>query len=164
MTKLVNELYADVYSKVYDFHSIGLDTLIFWSKTKSNNPYAAVIPIFYKAFIDDCSPLINGDGETSRDFTFVENAVQANIKAMLIPSLNMSDERYVDQITLNQIIDLLRNISCKSIKTLHGAERLGDIRHSKANITKIKNAIGYDPVIRFKEGLEIVYNWYKKYI
>tara|TARA_Y100001958_G_scaffold98184_1_gene67834 strand:- start:22983 stop:23984 length:1002 start_codon:yes stop_codon:yes gene_type:complete len=168
VTKLVNELYADVYSKVYDFHSIGLRYFnIFGPKQNPNNPYAAVIPIFCKAFIDDCSPLINGDGETSRDFTFVENAVQANIKAMLIPSLAKHEVMNVacgDQITLNQMVDLLRNISCKSIKALHGAERLGDIRHSKANIGKIKNALGYDPVIRFKEGLEIVYNCYKKNI
>ncbi len=168
VTKLVNELYADVYSKVYGFHSIGLRYFnIFGPKQNPNNPYAAVIPIFCKAFIDDCSPLINGDGETSRDFTFVENAVQANIKAMLIPSLAKHEVMNVacgDQITLNQIIDLLRNISCKSIKALHGEERLGDIRHSNANIAKIKNALGYDPVIRFKEGLKIVYNWYKKNI
>ena len=122
VTKLVNELYAEVYSKVYDFHSIGLRYFnIFGPKQNPNNPYAAVIPIFCKAFIDDRSPLINGDGGTSRDFTFVENAVQANIKAMLIPPLAKHEVMNVacgDQITLNQMVDILQEISFKSIKSL----------------------------------------------
>jgi UDP-N-acetylglucosamine 4-epimerase len=85
VTKLVNELYADVYSKVYGLHTIGLRYFnVFGPKQNPNNPYAAVIPIFCKAFIEGKQPTINGDGLTSRDFTFVENAVQANIRAMLI--------------------------------------------------------------------------------
>lgn len=166
VTKLLNELYADVYSKVYHFHSIGLRYFnIFGPKQNPNNPYAAVIPIFCQAFIDGRSPLINGDGETSRDFTFVENAVQANIKAMAISSLAKHEVMNVacgDQITLNQMINLLQDISFKSIKALYGAERLGDVRHSRANITKIQNVLGYNPIIRFREGLEIVYSWYKE--
>ncbi len=166
VTKLVNELYAEVYSKVYGFHSIGLRYFnIFGPKQNPNNPYAAVIPIFCKAFIEDLSPLINGDGGTSRDFTFVENAVQANIKAMLIPPLVKHEVMNVacgDQITLNQMVDILQDISFKSIKSLYGPERLGDVRHSKANISKIQNGLGYQPIIRFREGLEIVYSWYKE--
>ena len=88
VTKLVNELYADVFSRVYSFHTIGLRYFnIFGPKQNPNNPYAAVIPIFCKNFINKKSPTINGDGNTSRDFTFIENAVQANIKAMLYPPL-----------------------------------------------------------------------------
>ena len=166
VTKLVNELYADVYSKVYNFHTIGLRYFnIFGPKQNPNNPYAAVIPIFCKAFIEGRSPLINGDGETSRDFTFVENAVQANIKALLLPIIPKHEVMNVacgDQITLNQMINLLQDISFKSIKALYGAERLGDVRHSRANITKIQNVLGYNPIIRFREGLEIVYSWYKE--
>jgi UDP-N-acetylglucosamine 4-epimerase len=165
VTKLVNELYADVYSRVYGFHAIGLRYFnIFGPKQNPNNPYAAVIPIFCQAFIDGRSPLINGDGETSRDFTFVENAVQANIKAMISPSLTKHEVMNVacgDQITLNQMINLLKDVSFKSINALYGAERLGDVRHSRANIAKIQNVLGYKPVIRFREGLEIVYSWYK---
>lgn len=165
VTKLVNELYAEVYSKVYNFHTIGLRYFnIFGPKQNPNNPYAAVIPIFCQAFIDGRSPLINGDGQTSRDFTFVENAVQANIKAMLVHPLSKHEVFNVacgDQITLNDIIELLGSISQRKIKPTYGPERIGDIRHSKASIEKIKNIIGYNPEYFFKDGLSIVYKWYE---
>jgi UDP-N-acetylglucosamine 4-epimerase len=165
VTKLVNELYADVYSKVYNFHTIGLRYFnIFGPKQNPNNPYAAVIPIFCQAFIDGRSPLINGDGETSRDFTFVENAVQANIKAMLIPPLAKHEVMNVacgDQITLNEIVEMLALISQREIKASYGPERIGDVRHSKASIEKIKKIIDYKPKYFFKDGLSIVYNWYE---
>ena len=165
VTKLVNELYADVYSKVYDFHTIGLRYFnIFGPKQNPNNPYAAVIPIFCKAFIDGRSPLINGDGETSRDFTFVENAVQANIKAMLLPIIVKHEVMNVacgDNISLNQMVELLGKISQKNVLPSYGQERTGDIRHSKASIEKIKKNIGYVPKYYFEEGLTIVYKWYE---
>jgi UDP-N-acetylglucosamine 4-epimerase len=164
VTKLVNELYADVFSKVYGLHSIGLRYFnVFGPKQNPNNPYAAVIPIFCKHFIDGTEPTINGDGETSRDFTFVENAVQANIKAMLSKPLVKHEVMNVacgDQITLNEIVDLLSVISQREIKAIYGPERIGDIRHSKASISKIVNSIGYNPKFFFKEGLAIVYKWY----
>jgi UDP-N-acetylglucosamine 4-epimerase len=165
VTKLVNELYADVYSKVYDFHTIGLRYFnIFGPKQNPNNPYAAVIPIFCQAFIDGRSPLINGDGETSRDFTFVENAVQANIKSMLITPLAKHEVMNVacgDQITLNEIVEMLALISQREIKASYGPERNGDVRHSKASIEKIKKYIDYNPKYFFKDGLSIVYKWYE---
>jgi UDP-N-acetylglucosamine 4-epimerase len=165
VTKLVNELYADVYSKVYDFHTIGLRYFnIFGPKQNPNNPYAAVIPIFCQAFIDDRSPLINGDGETSRDFTFVENAIQANIKAMLLPTLTKHEVMNVacgDQITLNKMVKLLIEISQKEVRVSYGPERNGDVRHSKASIEKINKYIGYTPKYYFEEGLTIVYKWYE---
>jgi UDP-N-acetylglucosamine 4-epimerase len=165
VTKLVNELYAEVYSKIYNFHTIGLRYFnIFGPKQNPNNPYAAVIPIFCQAFIDGRSPLINGDGQTSRDFTFVENAVQANIRAMLVHPLSKHEVFNVacgDQITLNEIIELLGLISQRKIKPTYGPERIGDIRHSKASIEKIKNIIGYNPEYFFKDGLSIVYKWYE---
>jgi UDP-N-acetylglucosamine 4-epimerase len=165
VTKLVNELYADVFSKVYDFHTIGLRYFnIFGPKQNPNNPYAAVIPIFCQAFIEGRSPLINGDGETSRDFTFVENAVQANIKAMLLPIIAKHEVMNVacgDQISLNKMVELLRKISKKEVLPSYGRERTGDIRHSKASIEKIKKIIGYTPKYYFEEGLTIVYKWYE---
>jgi UDP-N-acetylglucosamine 4-epimerase len=165
VTKLVNELYADVYSKVYDFHTIGLRYFnIFGPKQNPNNPYAAVIPIFCQAFIDGRSPLINGDGETSRDFTFVENAVQANIKGMLLPKLAKHLVMNVacgDQISLNEIIKFLKEISQKKVSASYGPERNGDVRHSKASIEKIKEIIGYSPKYYFEDGLTIVYKWYE---
>ena len=164
VTKLVNELYADVFSRVYNFHSIGLRYFnIFGPKQNENNPYAAVIPIFCKHFIEGTQPTINGDGETSRDFTFVENAVQANIKAMLLPSLAKHEIMNIacgEQVTLNQSIEMLKLISNKDITALYGTPRKGDVMHSKASIEKARNFIGYSPKYFFKDGLSIVYKWY----
>jgi UDP-N-acetylglucosamine 4-epimerase len=165
VTKLVNELYADVFSKVYGFHSIGLRYFnVFGPKQNPNNPYAAVIPIFCKHFIDNTLPTINGDGLTSRDFTFVENAVQANIKAMLLPEINKHEVMNMacgDQVTLNEMIEMLNQISGKSIVANYGPERKGDVKHSKASIDKISQLLNYLPQFRFRNGLEIVFDWYK---
>jgi UDP-N-acetylglucosamine/UDP-N-acetylgalactosamine 4-epimerase len=166
VTKLVNELYADVFSRVYGFNTIGLRYFnIFGPKQNPNNPYAAVIPIFCKSFIKGVPPLIHGDGESSRDFTFVENAVQANIKAFCSNELSNHQVFNVacgDQISLNEIIVHLKTLSGKQLEAKFGPERIGDVRHSKANIEKIANLLGYEANIRFSEGLEIVYNWYKE--
>jgi UDP-N-acetylglucosamine 4-epimerase len=165
VTKLVNELYANVFSEVYGFHTIGLRYFnIFGPKQSANNPYAAVIPIFCKHFIDGTQPTINGDGETSRDFTFVENAVQANIKAMLLPKLEKHHVFNIacgDQISLKQMIFMLNKMSGKILEATYGPERKGDVRHSKASIEKVEKFCGYVPKFRFEEGLEIVYNWYQ---
>jgi UDP-N-acetylglucosamine 4-epimerase len=168
VTKLVNEIYADVFSKVYGFHTIGLRYFnVFGPKQNPNNPYAAVIPIFCKKIIENQSPTINGDGQTSRDFTFVENVVQANIKSLF--SLNNSDVNKKhsvfnvacgEQTSLNDIIEILNKISGKSISPTYGNERAGDIKHSKANIDLIKKMINYEPVVNFEIGLEYVYNYY----
>jgi UDP-N-acetylglucosamine 4-epimerase len=164
-TKLVNELYAEVYSKVYGFHTIGLRYFnVFGPKQNPNNPNAAVIPIFCKHFINGTQPTINGDGLTSRDFTFVENAVQANIKAMLLTSIDKHEVMNMacgDQVTLNEIFEMLKEISGNDIHDNYGPERKGDVRHSKASIDKISNLLNYEPKFRFQKGLEIVFDWYK---
>jgi UDP-N-acetylglucosamine 4-epimerase len=166
VTKAVNEMYADVFSKVYGLHTIGLRYFnIFGPKQNPNNPYAAVIPLFCKHFIDGTQPTINGDGLASRDFTFVENAVQANIKAFLYEDLTSHQVFNVacgDQITLNDMINTLQKISNKDIKALYGPVREGDIQHSKASIEKISTLLGYIPQFNFEKGLGIVYNWYKR--
>jgi len=165
VTKLVNELYADVFSRVYNLHTIGLRYFnIFGPNQNPDNPYAAVIPIFCKAYINGEAPNINGDGITSRDFTFVENAIQANIKAMLFEDLEKHEIMNVacgDQISLNEMIELLKKISGKEINAIYLPERAGDVKHSKASIDKIKEVLNYHPEYRFQEGLEIVYEWYK---
>lgn len=167
VTKLVNELYADVFSRVYGFHTIGLRYFnIFGPKQNPNNPYAAVIPIFCKHFIEGTIPTINGDGNTSRDFTFVENAVQANILALLnglsvpLTKHEVFNVACGDQISLNELVSLLRKVSGKNIDVLHGSSRKGDVQHSKASIAKFNAHCGYLPKFSFKEGLEIAYNWY----
>jgi UDP-N-acetylglucosamine 4-epimerase len=165
VTKLVNELYADVYSKVYGLNTIGLRYFnVFGPKQNPNNPYAAVIPIFCKAFIDGVQPTINGDGLTSRDFTFVENAVQANIKAMLFPEIERHEVMNMacgDQVTLKEMIEILNQLSGQNIKPIYGPERKGDVKHSKASINKISRLLNYEPQYRFQKGLEIVFEWYK---
>lgn len=165
VTKLVNELYGDVFSRVYGMHIIGLRYFnIFGPKQNPNNPYAAVIPIFCKNFINGQQPIIYGNGETSRDFTFVENAVQANIKAFFAPNICTHEVMNVacgEQYSLNETIELLNKLTGQSIIVNYGPERSGDVRHSKASIKKIKRLIGFKPTVRFREGLKIVYNWYE---
>jgi UDP-N-acetylglucosamine 4-epimerase len=166
ITKLVNELYGDVFSKIYGFHSIGLRYFnIFGPKQNPDNPYAAVIPIFCKAFSKKLSPTIFGDGNTSRDFTFVENAIQANVKALFSSSLEKHEVMNVacgDQISLNEMVSILNGLCKSNILPIYGPERVGDVRHSKASIEKIYKSLGYEPKIYFEEGLRIVFKWYKE--
>lgn len=165
VTKLINEIYAEIYSKVYDFHTVGLRYFnIFGPKQTPNNPYAAVIPIFCDCFINDKNPIINGDGQTSRDFTFVSNAIQANIKALITSKLSKHKVYNVacgEQTSLNEIINILSVISGKKKKPTYGPERKGDVKHSRADISKITTDLNYQPDIYFQEGLEFVYQWYK---
>lgn len=165
VTKLVNELYGDVFSKVYDFHLVGLRYFnVFGPKQNPNNPYAAVIPIFCKHFIDGTSPKVNGDGETSRDFTFIENVIQANIKSLFFDGLNKHEVFNVacgDQITLNNMLDQLKSLSNKQLPIEYMPERKGDVRHSKASLKKINEILGYQPEYDFQMGLQIVFDWYK---
>lgn len=165
VTKLVNELYADVFSKVYGLNTIGLRYFnVFGPRQNANNPYAAVIPIFCKHFIEGTQPTINGDGMTSRDFTFVENAVQANIKAMLYDRLDKHEVFNMacgDQVSLNEMVEMLRGISNKEIKVIYGPERAGDVKHSKASIEKIIEILNYSPEYKFEKGLKIVFEWYQ---
>ena len=171
VTKAVNEYYADVFSQVYGFHTIGLRYFnVFGPRQNPNNPYAAVIPIFCKHFMDGSTPTINGDGETSRDFTFVENAVQANIQSMLhgvgqTAEKGMTQHEVInvacgDQVTLNEMVEMLNDITGKGITAQYGPERPGDVRHSRAQISKAEQLFGYAPRFRFQEGLKIVYDWY----
>lgn len=166
VTKLVNELYADVFSKVYGLHTVGLRYFnVFGPRQNPDNPYAAAIPLFCKAFINDFPPTILGDGETSRDFTFVENAVQANIRAMLSDDIQKHEVFNIacgDQVSLNKMLELLQQLSQKNIMPNFGPERKGDVRHSKASIEKAKQILGYDPLFNFKDGLALVYDWYKE--
>jgi len=165
VTKAVNEMYADVFSKVYQFNTIGLRYFnVFGPSQNPNNPYAAVIPIFCKNFILNERPVIFGDGLTSRDFTFVENVVQANIKALFSTNINNHEVFNVacgEQISLNEIIHFLNKLNDKMIEPIYKESRIGDIKHSKASINKIINLLNYTPKYKFNEGLKIVYEWYQ---
>jgi UDP-N-acetylglucosamine 4-epimerase len=165
ITKLVNELYADVFSRVYEFSSIGLRYFnVFGPKQNPNNPYAAVIPIFCKNFIDNSNLIINGIGDTSRDFTFIENVVQANIKSFF--SKNTIKHEVVniacgEETSLNKVVSILSILSNTNVNIKYNQERIGDVKRSLADISKAKKLIGYSPDYDFKQGLEVTYNWYK---
>jgi UDP-N-acetylglucosamine 4-epimerase len=165
VTKLVNELYGDVYSRVYGFHTIGLRYFnVFGPKQNPNNPYAAVIPIFCKHFLEETPPTIHGDGLTSRDFTFVENAVQANLKTLLVNNILNHDVFNIacgEQSSLNDIVELLVEFSGQKISPVFGPARVGDVKHSKADIKKIIDFCGYNPVFSFYKGLKFTLNFYK---
>ncbi len=166
VTKLAVELYAEVFQKTYGLNYVGLRYFnIFGPNQNPDNPYAAVIPIFCKAFLEGNSPTINGDGETSRDFTFVDNALHANDLALFTDDSKALNQVYNvacgDQVSLNEMIEMLNTISGKSLAATYGPERPGDVKHSKADISKIENLLGYQPKVRFKEGLEKAYTWYK---
>jgi len=166
VSKAAIEQYADVFQKTYGLNWIGLRYFnIFGPKQNADNPYAAVIPIFCKAFLEDGEITINGDGETSRDFTFVANAVLANDLALFAKNKEAINQVYNtacgDQVTLNEMIGMLKDITGKKVNVIYGPERPGDVKHSRADISKIESRLAYQPKKRFKAGLEEVYEWYK---
>ncbi|MEO1263218.1 MAG: SDR family oxidoreductase [Bacteroidota bacterium] len=165
VTKLVNELYAHVFGNLYDINFIGLRYFnIFGPKQDPNGAYAAVIPLFIKAMMDDTPITINGDGQHSRDFTFVSNAVLANIKALFTDRKDALNEIYNiatnERTTLIELYDHLKNISGSQKKPIFGPPRLGDVKHSLADISKAMNYLGYQPAVRIKEGLQKTFDWY----
>jgi len=165
VTKYVNELYAGVFSKTYDFHTIGLRYFnVFGPRQNPSGPYAAVIPLFIEAALNGQSPVINGDGETSRDFTFVENAVQANIKAMLIPVLSKAEVlniAYGERTTLNELWNSIAAYEGVVLKPIYREERKGDVKHSLADISKASQLLKYQPEISVLDGIAIALTWYK---
>ncbi|MCB0530669.1 MAG: GDP-mannose 4,6-dehydratase [Lewinellaceae bacterium] len=164
VSKYAAELYAEVFNRSYGLNFVGLRYFnIFGPRQNADNPYAAVIPIFCKAFIEDTQPRINGDGTTSRDFTFVENALHANDLALFTENQTALNTVYNvacgEQVSLNEMVDMLRHITGKNIQAAYGAERAGDVKHSHADISKIQTALGYTPQVRMMEGLKRVYQY-----
>jgi UDP-N-acetylglucosamine 4-epimerase len=168
VTKFVNELYASVFSKTYDFHTIGLRYFnVFGPRQNPHGPYAAVIPLFIEAALKNAAPVINGDGETSRDFTFIENAVQANIKALLLENIDKHEViniAFGERTTLNQLWDKLRQLGGTDVEPIYKPERKGDVKHSLADISKAGSLIKYKPQYSINDGLELSYNWYQNEI
>jgi UDP-N-acetylglucosamine 4-epimerase len=165
VTKWVNELYGDVFSRVYGLHTIGLRYFnIFGPKQNPNNPYAAVIPLFMKAAMEGISPKINGDGTNSRDFTYVQNALQANIKAMLdtegLTKHEVVNIAVGDRTNLVELWEAIAAAAGTDIQPVFGPPRAGDIPHSLASIEKAKGLFGYDPQFRLREGIKITFDWF----
>jgi len=166
VTKYVNELYASVFSRTYDFHTIGLRYFnVFGPRQNPRGPYAAVIPLFVQSALNNEAPFINGDGETSRDFTFVENAVQANIKAALAPDINKHEVVNIavgDKTTLNELWKHITEFIGIDLTPHYREERKGDVRHSLANVSKAHQLIGYQPTVTIQTGLQTTVEWYKQ--
>jgi UDP-N-acetylglucosamine 4-epimerase len=161
VTKLVNELYADVFYKTYKTETIGLRYFnVFGPRQSPTGAYAAVIPLFMQALKDKISPTINGDGEQTRDFTYVENAVQANVKAFFADEIAVNqvvNVAYGQRISLNELWSNLKEISGQNIEAVYGPPRAGDVRDSLADISKACKLMGYKPEFSVFDGLKITW-------
>ncbi|WP_271393175.1 SDR family oxidoreductase [Aequorivita sinensis] len=166
VTKLVNELYADVFYKTYGTPTIGLRYFnVFGPKQSPTGAYAAVIPLFMQALKDGKSPTMHGDGEQTRDFTFVQNAVQANVIAFFAEDKAVNEVfniAFGERTSLNQLWDKLKSISEKEIEATYGPPRRGDVRDSLANIEKANNLMNYKPLYSVSEGLKITWEVFMK--
>jgi len=171
ITKYVNELYADIFSKTYGLECIGLRYFnVFGRKQDPNGAYAAVIPKFVMQLMQHESPLINGTGDFSRDFTYIDNVIQMNELAMLATNVNAINTVYNtavgDQTTLNELVSYLKEFlsekdpAIADIKVLYGPNRAGDIPHSLASIAKAQKLLDYNPTHKIREGIKEAVQWY----
>jgi UDP-N-acetylglucosamine 4-epimerase len=171
VTKYVNELYADVFARCYGMESVGLRYFnIFGPRQDPHGAYAAVIPLWIDALIHDQPVYIKGDGETSRDFTFVENVVQANLLSALADHPDAANQVYNialnERTSLNELYEMIRSLLLEQFpqRINHRPEytdfRAGDVRHSQADISKARELLGYEPSHRIDEGLKQSMNWY----
>ncbi|MCC8037365.1 MAG: SDR family oxidoreductase [Bacteroidales bacterium] len=171
ITKYVDELYADVFARTYGTEYIGLRYFnVFGRRQDPNGAYAAVIPLFVKKFMNHESPNINGDGNYSRDFTYIDNVILMNELALTTDNPEAVNQiyntAYGERTTLNQLVDDLREFLSEkdeviaAIEPTHGPNRVGDIPHSLASIDKAKRLLGYDPKFSMREGLKEACEWY----
>lgn len=167
LTKSVDEKYAKLYSDLYGLDTYGLRYFnVFGRRQDPDGAYAAVIPKFIKLLLNDESPTINGDGNQSRDFTYIENVIEANLKALKADSkysgeafnIAFGGREYLNDI-YNTLAELLDK---KDIKPIYGPDRVGDIKHSNADINKAKKLLGYDPDWSFEKGIKEAIEWYVK--
>lgn len=173
VTKYVNELYADVFARCYGFETVGLRYFnVFGKRQNPNGAYAAVIPKWTAAMIQNEDVTINGDGETSRDFCFVENAVQANILAALAAPEGRNQVYNVavsGRSTLNQLFGfLVETLGTQGVayakKPVYADFRAGDVRHSQADVSKAGRLLGYEPTHTVLQGLEVAMPWYTQFL
>ncbi|UAM96651.1 SDR family oxidoreductase [Polaribacter litorisediminis] len=172
VTKYVNELYADVFSKTYGLETIGLRYFnVFGRKQDPNGAYAAVIPKFVSQLMNLEAPTVNGDGNYSRDFTYIDNVIQANLLSLVADKTAVNtiyNVAYGDRNTLNDLLGYLKeflaefNPKIKDIEVIYGPNRLGDIPHSHASVDKAKELLKYDPQFSLQKGLKEAVEWYWK--
>jgi UDP-N-acetylglucosamine 4-epimerase len=171
ITKYVNELYADIFAKTYGLETIGLRYFnVFGRRQDPNGAYAAVIPKFVMQFMQHESPVINGDGNYSRDFTYIDNVIQMNELAMTTqnPSAinTVYNTAFGDRTTLNDMVNFLKlflsefDAEIANVAVVHGPNRIGDIPHSLASIEKAQRLLNYHPKFSFQQGLKAAVAWY----
>ena len=171
ITKYVNELYADIFSKTYGMETIGLRYFnVFGRKQDPNGAYAAVIPKFVMQLMKHESPVINGDGSYSRDFTYIDNVLEMNIRAMVSENPDavntVYNVAYGERTDLNELVGLLKDYLSKfdaeiaDVNVEYGPKRQGDVPHSLASIEKAKKLLGYDPQFNIQNGLKEAVTWY----
>jgi nucleoside-diphosphate-sugar epimerase len=164
VTKFVGELYAQTFGRCYGLENVSLRYFnIFGPRQDPGSPYSGVLAKLCMCFLEETQPVIFGDGKQSRDFTYVENAVQANLLACEAPNVTGKtfNVRTGDRFTLNQTLDLLAKISGKKLEAKYDPPRDGDIRDSQADIAQAREFLGYDPQVSFEEGLGRTFEWYR---
>lgn len=164
VTKYVNELYAQVFGDIFNVSSIGLRYFnVFGPKQDPDGAYAAVIPLFIKGAINGVPPFINGDGEQTRDFTYVQNAVQANMKALLseVEGHEVFNIACGERISVNGLWESIKNITETEIDPVYRDNRMGDVKDSLADISKAASMLHYKPNFSIQEGLSLTCEWYK---
>lgn len=167
VTKYVGELYADIFASLYGMEMIGLRYFnVFGPRQSPNGAYAAVIPLFLKHLFANESPIIHGDGSTSRDFTYIENVLEANCLALFTENKAALNQVYNvacgESTTLNELFELLKNIVGSDVNPIYGENRIGNIGHSLADISKIQDLLVYQPTIKMAEGLKLTAAWFEK--
>ncbi len=163
--KLVGEYYCSVFSKVFGLQTIALRYFnVFGPQQDPASQYAAAIPAFVTAILRDQPPTIYGDGEQSRDFTYVDNVVQANLLAARARETHgeVINVACGEAVTVNAIIDRINQLLGKHVQPIYAPARAGDVKHSLADITAAKKLIGFKPVVLFREGLEKSIDWYRR--
>lgn len=165
LTKVVDEQYARLYKKLYNLDTYGLRYFnVFGRRQDPDGAYAAVIPKFIKQLLNGERPVINGDGKQSRDFTYIENVIEANLKACKAPSEfagEVFNVAYGGREYLIDIYHYLTKALGKDVEPIFGPERAGDIKHSNADISKARKCLEYDPEWDFEKGIEAAIDWYK---
>jgi nucleoside-diphosphate-sugar epimerase len=165
VTKYVGELYGQTFGRCYGLENVALRYFnIFGPRQDPGSPYSGVLAKFCTAFLDGTQPLVFGDGEQTRDFTFVENAVQANLLACEAPNVSgkVFNVGVGGRVSLNDVLSTLAKISGKHLEAKYDPPRDGDIRDSQADISQARELLGYDPTVSFEEGLARTFDWYQE--
>jgi UDP-glucose 4-epimerase len=165
VTKYVGEIYGQAFLKCYGLETVSLRYFnIFGPRQDPGSPYSGVLAKFCTAFLEDTPPVVFGDGEQTRDFTFVDNAVHANLLACEAPNVagKVFNVGCGDRISLNQVLAALRKVTGKPLRAQYDPPREGDIRDSQADISEARRYLGYEPQVGFQEGLELTFGWYRE--